>query len=181
MFVKYECTLQPGDLLRGIHKENIKKIFYNVNRCSSIHSNEIIACKTKSTCRISAETHQNDIKLSKPHEVDMKRARHEVLKFGMSGFDPEKKEEAKVKLAITLGAKPPKNKYKNYKQLQADKIRSREVEKQRLDFQQLGKNQLGKSNAKGKFFKKRNKEKGSLLEGYGKASLKQITKTAGKK
>lgn len=50
-----------------------------------------------------AESLQDNTRQSKPNELDMKRARHEVLKFGMSGFDPEKKEEAKVKLAISLG------------------------------------------------------------------------------
>lgn len=109
------------------------------------------------------------------NEFDMKKSRYEVLKFGMSGFDPEKKEEAKIQLAIKLGAKPPKNKYKNYKQLQTEKKQQQIDEKRRQEFQQLGKNQLGKSNAKGKFFKKK-KEKAGLLEKYGKASLKDVAK-----
>lgn len=53
--------------------------------------------------KVSTESLQDNTRQSKPNELDMKRARHEVLKFGMSGFDPEKKEEAKVKLAISLG------------------------------------------------------------------------------
>lgn len=79
-----------------------------------------------------------------------------------------------------LGAKPPKNKYKNYKQLQKDKKKELQVQKERIEFQQLGKNQLGKSTSKGKFFKKK-KEKSGLLEKYGKSSLKDIMKFKGKK
>lgn len=37
------------------------------------------------------------------NDLDMKKTRYEVIKFGMSGFDPEKKEEAKIQLAIKLG------------------------------------------------------------------------------
>ncbi|KAJ8932299.1 hypothetical protein NQ314_014792 [Rhamnusium bicolor] len=87
----------------------------------------------------------------------------------MSGFDPQTKEQAKVQLAIKLGAKPPKNKYKNYKLLQAEKKKAKEEDSSRLHFQQLGKNKIGKSNAKGKSFdRKRRKEKGGILDIYGK-------------
>lgn len=54
-------------------------------------------------------------------ELEMKRVRHDIIKFGMSGFDKEKAQEAKVALAVTLGAKPPKNKAKNYKDLKLEK------------------------------------------------------------
>lgn len=36
-------------------------------------------------------------------EINMNKAKHEIIKFGMSGFDPTKKEEAKIQLAIKLG------------------------------------------------------------------------------
>lgn len=39
----------------------------------------------------------------KSRELNMKQAKYEIIKFGMSGFDPKKKEEAKVQLAIKLG------------------------------------------------------------------------------
>lgn len=35
----------------------------------------------------------------------IKRAKHEVMKFGISGFETLKKDEAKVQLAIKLGMK----------------------------------------------------------------------------
>lgn len=36
-------------------------------------------------------------------DIDLKKIRHEVVKFGMSGFDPTKKEEARIALAVSLG------------------------------------------------------------------------------
>lgn len=35
--------------------------------------------------------------------IDIKRARREIIKFGMSGFDVQKKQKAKVALAVSLG------------------------------------------------------------------------------
>ncbi|XP_026462004.1 uncharacterized protein C1orf131 homolog [Ctenocephalides felis] len=101
-------------------------------------------------------------------EIDMKKARFEIMKFGISGFDTKKKEEAKVQLAIKLGAKPPKNKYKNYKELISEKKKNQAVLEKEKNLQQLGKNVFGLSNAKGKSFeRKRKKERGGLLEVYG--------------
>lgn len=36
-------------------------------------------------------------------DLDLKKIRHEVLKFGMSRFDPSNKQEAKIALAVSLG------------------------------------------------------------------------------
>ncbi|XP_076316277.1 40S small subunit processome assembly factor 1-like [Tachypleus tridentatus] len=58
----------------------------------------------------------NDLSKDRP-ELDLQKARYEVLKFGISGFEKQRKEEAEIALAIKLGAKPPKNQYVNYKQL----------------------------------------------------------------
>lgn len=35
--------------------------------------------------------------------VNMKRTKHEIVKLALSGYDSQKKEEAKVQLAISLG------------------------------------------------------------------------------
>lgn len=70
---------------------------------------------------------------------------------------------------IVSGAKPPKNKYKNYKLLQNERKKEKEKETSRQTFQQLGKNSVGKSIAKGKSFdRKRRKEKSDILSIYGK-------------
>lgn len=49
--------------------------------------------------------------------IDLEKARHDVYRFGITGFDKEKAESAKEDLAIKLGAKPPKRKNINYKEL----------------------------------------------------------------
>lgn len=61
--------------------------------------------------------------------VDMKKLRYEVIKFGTSGMDPLKKEESAIALAVALGAKPPKRKYENYKEI----LSKKKAEKQQQD------------------------------------------------
>ncbi|EEZ98488.1 hypothetical protein TcasGA2_TC000985 [Tribolium castaneum] len=129
--------------------------------------------KKQEKIEISNEKPQN----KKSEDFNIRRAKHEIVKFGMSGFDPEKKEEAKIQLAIKLGAKPKKNKYKNYKLLKEERAKLKQEEKTKAQFQQLGKNAIGKSTAKGKGFdRKRKKAKGGLLDVYGKVNLKNATK-----
>lgn len=41
--------------------------------------------------------------LSSGEEFNIKKAKHEVFKFGTVGLDSHKKEEAKIQLAIKLG------------------------------------------------------------------------------
>lgn len=41
--------------------------------------------------------------VSQNKEVDLKKIRHEIVRFGMSGFDSTKKQEAKIALAVSLG------------------------------------------------------------------------------
>ncbi|XP_056647449.1 uncharacterized protein C1orf131 homolog [Diorhabda sublineata] len=100
-------------------------------------------------------------------ELNMKQTKHEIIKLGMSGLEGQQKEEAKINLLIKLGAKPPKNKNKNYKLLQQERKKAKEEKAKQMDFSQLGKNKIGKSTAKGKSFdRKRRKE--NLLSVYGK-------------
>lgn len=52
-------------------------------------------------------------------EISMKEARFDVFKFGARGLDKKGQHEARVMLALTLGAKPEKNKclpYEKYKE-----------------------------------------------------------------
>ncbi|XP_053669762.1 uncharacterized protein C1orf131 [Anopheles nili] len=52
-----------------------------------------------------------------PTVFDMDKARRDVMNFGFSGFDKQSKHKASVQLAIKLGAKPPKNQYRNYREM----------------------------------------------------------------
>lgn len=76
----------------------------------------------KAACKSSVESEMPQM------EFDMQKARYEVLKFGMKGFDKEKQKKDKISMAIKLGAKPPKKEYKNYKELMAEKKVQKEEE-----------------------------------------------------
>ncbi|XP_046607289.1 uncharacterized protein C1orf131 [Neodiprion virginianus] len=104
-------------------------------------------------------TQQSDVKWQQ--EIQMKRARFDVIKFGMSGFDGAKGEEAKIALAVKLGAKPPKKKAKNYKELKLErqKLKERAQKKEHMS-------ELGKNVAKQRFVKKPRRRDG-LLNSYG--------------
>ncbi|XP_028029665.1 uncharacterized protein C1orf131, partial [Bombyx mandarina] len=105
-------------------------------------------------------------------DLELKKIRHEVVKFGMSGFDPTKKEEAKIALMVSLGAKPPKRQYINYKEL----MQKRKEEKlKNLEEKQL---MIAKSVLKtgGKKKKPANNDVGHFLSGYGKVQKKDLKK-----
>lgn len=74
---------------------------------------------------------------------DIKKARHEVLRLGISGFDEDARKKAKIELAVRLGAKPPKNPYKNYKDLIRDKKEMEEKKQKEDEFWQIGKTKKG--------------------------------------
>lgn len=68
---------------------------------------------------------------------------------------------------IVLGAKPPKNKYKNYKELLLEKKEEKKKLADDMDFQELGKNKVGKSVTKTNALKKKRKPEGGLIDVYG--------------
>nr|CAH7718022.1 unnamed protein product [Callosobruchus chinensis] len=112
-----------------------------------------------------AESAISDEKNTKVYSI--KRLKQEIKSFTLQ--NAENKREAKLQLAIKLGAKPPKNKYTNYKTLVKEKQKQKRKEMKAAAFQQLGKNSHGRCNAKGKSFdRKRKKEKGGILDIYGK-------------
>lgn len=47
---------------------------------------------------------------------DIKRARHEVIRFGATGLGVKEKKNAQIALAVKLGAKPPKGTHKSLKE-----------------------------------------------------------------
>ncbi|KAJ8734286.1 hypothetical protein PYW07_014837 [Mythimna separata] len=105
-------------------------------------------------------------------DLDLKKIRHEVVKFGMSGFDPTKKEEARIALAVSLGAKPPKKEYLNYKELMQK--RKQEKIKETEEKQQMRSKSVLQTAGKKK--KKANNDVGHFLSGYGKVNKKDLTK-----
>lgn len=107
--------------------------------------------------------------------LDMKRVRHEVFNFGISGYNFQDQQKAKIALAVKLGAKPPKNEYKNYKDLQAEIKESKAKEKEDAYIRSVGKNSAGQATVScnklvNRFVKKHKNTKntvGELTKHYG--------------
>lgn len=137
--------------------------------------------KSKRTKGFKGKTSQkNDDTKSKSNDdaVDMKRVRHEVFNFGISGYNFQDQQKAKIALAVKLGAKPPKNKYQNYKELQEDKKQTKEKEKEEAYIRTVGKNSAGMATIScnkliDRYAKKKNKTQrtknavGELTKHYG--------------
>ncbi|KAF8794207.1 uncharacterized protein C1orf131 homolog isoform X2 [Argiope bruennichi] len=94
-------------------------------------------------------------------EFNIKRARYEVMRFGLSGFDKEKQKRDKISMAIRLGAKPPKKEYVNYKQLIEQKKKEKEEKKAKQTDQYVLKQLKGRKKVKGK--KKMTKNPSSII------------------
>ncbi|XP_014663486.1 PREDICTED: uncharacterized protein C1orf131 homolog isoform X2 [Priapulus caudatus] len=67
--------------------------------------------------------------------LSLREARHDVFRFGITGFERRKKEEARVELLVKLGAKRPKNKCINYPEYMEMKRREKEAAKQEMELQ----------------------------------------------
>eukprot|EP00088_Acartia_fossae_P013534 TRINITY_DN1713_c0_g1_i1.p1 TRINITY_DN1713_c0_g1~~TRINITY_DN1713_c0_g1_i1.p1 ORF type:complete len:216 (+),score=56.49 TRINITY_DN1713_c0_g1_i1:40-687(+) len=61
--------------------------------------------------------------------VSVDQVRHEIFKFGLSGLSKSEQKDAKIALAIKLGAKPPKNQCIPLQELK-DKRRKEKAEKE---------------------------------------------------
>lgn len=108
---------------------------------------------------------QTPAELKEQQEKEMKRLRYEIIKFGMSGFEKPKARRAKVELAISLGAKPPKNRRTNYKTLK----KSIMIAKERKKKDTSGKHTSGLANSLLKPKSKKVQKKDSGILGiYGK-------------
>lgn len=101
--------------------------------------------------------------LKQQQEKEMKKLRYEIIKFGTSGFERPKAKRAKVELAISLGAIPPKNRRMNYNALK----RRRKIENERKKEEEGHKSGLTSSLLKPKAKKTRKKDS-SILRVYGK-------------
>jgi len=60
-------------------------------------------------------------------ELDMKKTRYEIMKFGMKSLSSQELVDAETSLAISLGAKPGKRPAVNYKELQAQRKKERDM------------------------------------------------------
>lgn len=155
-------------------KKDAVKEFVSVNYEKPKKKKEVIKNKENNDIQNSKfnitknkQNENNDEKRKK--ELEMKRIKYEVMKFGMTGFKGIEAEEAQVALAISLGAKPPKKKGINYKILKHE----RKQETQQKDVKSVS--GLEKSLIKHKI-KKVRKNSNNLLRMYGKINKKTLNK-----
>ncbi|KAJ8675195.1 hypothetical protein QAD02_010981 [Eretmocerus hayati] len=129
------------------------------------------------------ENNEQPIDDRRKQELEMKKFRYDIIKFGMSGLEKQKARQAKVALAISLGAKPPKNKKKNYKRLieqrKMEKVREKKKDKfvSGYDSSQIT---LTKHKNKAKTKSKDTKDKNDILGVYGKVTKDKKTKVNAK-
>lgn len=93
------------------------------------------------------------------HEINLRKARYDVLNFGISGFDKQKKDEARIEMLVKLGAKRPKNKYISYPQFLELKNAQKELERQRLETERSQGNYVKKQPGK-----KRKRDKDDIVK-----------------
>lgn len=126
-----------------------------------------------SKTREPSENHEEEIDPRKKQELEMKRARHDVIKFGMSGLGTMAAKKAKMERAIALGARPPKNRRSNYKKMKEHRktMKERAIKKERAS---------GADNilVKRKVRRKPRQKDGGILGAYGKV---QKTSSASRK
>lgn len=106
--------------------------------------------------------------------LDIKRVRHELFNFGISSHDFQNQQKANIMLAVRLGAKPPKNIYKNYKEFQAENKTAKAKAKEEAYIRTVGKNSVGQATVScnkfvNRFIKKSkwNNKCGELTHHYG--------------
>ncbi|KAI4483271.1 hypothetical protein M0804_008326 [Polistes exclamans] len=136
---------------------------------NDINEQDKINIKTDNDDKLSNKKANSQLDRKKQQELEMKRARYDVIKFGISGFKSSKAKKAKVELAIKLGAKPPKNPSLNYKVLK-DKRKKEAKHKNKEPISGLNKS-LIKHKSRNKF-----KKNSGILGMYGKVHKDALVK-----
>ncbi|KAL1138759.1 hypothetical protein AAG570_008821 [Ranatra chinensis] len=100
----------------------------------------------------------------------MKRARFEVYKFAQSCLGASEKHQSNVELAVKLGARPPKKKSVNYKELIKINKSTLEENKKQDIIVRMGKQftTKGKKETKKQSLKRKKRVGDGILNVYGK-------------
>ncbi|XP_045761319.1 uncharacterized protein C1orf131 [Maniola jurtina] len=141
---------------------NFQVVKFEAHKSKKKHAEEEIKVDTKTKQTVPQKK-----------DLDLKQIRHEIVKFGMSGFNTTKKEQAKIALAVSLGAKPPKREYVNYKELM--QRQKQEKEKKEAEKKLMLSRSILSTGAKKKK-KSANNDVGYLLSSYGKVQKKDLKK-----
>lgn len=98
-------------------KSNYVSVSYEIPKKKKLIDGLINKQKLQKNDLINSAIKRNSTELKKEQEKVMKKARYDVIKLGMTGFEKIKARKTKIELAISLGAVPPKNRKLNYKKL----------------------------------------------------------------
>ena len=120
---------------------------------------------------------QNEEKSNEDEEVTMKEARFDVFKFGARGLDKKGQHDARVALALSLGAKPSKNKCLPYEQFKEQKRKEKEVERKEIEQERIS----GLLKPSKRSHKSLKTQKRSKIQSAGKAPLSRGKKKGAKK
>lgn len=156
-----------GSRMKKNATSNYESVSYEVPKKKS-RSTDSTSNKEKS--KDNSERKQTPAEVKKQQEKEMKKARYDIIKFGMSGFEKPKARRAKVELAISLGAIPPKNRRMNYNVLKKRKEKEKQKKKEEEHISGLS-NSLVKSKVK-----KVRKKNTDILSVYGKVSQNVLSK-----
>jgi len=100
----------PPGVVNRIDTTDVPTVVFNdpANSTAATASDEQ---KPASTTKRGADTDEGP-------ELDLKKAKFDIIKFGFNSMKGLAKEDAETAFAISLGAKPPKKSFVNYKDLQ---------------------------------------------------------------
>lgn len=118
---------------------------------------------------------KRDLQDQNTNEFKIKEARREVIKLGTSGFFKYKREKTMTALAIELGAKPDKKKFKNYKDLQQLRKQQRQKREEKLNMLKESSNLSSLNHYKKKYAQKKEQKSTrriDILNSYGKVKRK---------
>ncbi|XP_014280941.1 uncharacterized protein C1orf131 homolog [Halyomorpha halys] len=107
--------------------------------------------------------------------IEMKKTRFEIYKFAQKALHGEERNKNKIQLAIKLGAKPPKNTYKNYKNLKEEikkELEEAEKKKELYNISVKHRVSMHKSKLNKGALKRKRKIGSGILNMYGKVTKK---------
>ena len=123
-FIPTRCARLAPNVVNNFVSVKYEAHKKKVKDASSAEIDGKLSSKDRISDRLTNET---DVDPRKQQEAEMKRARYDVIKFGMSGLQGVESHRAKIASAVALGARPPKNRRINYKRLKELKSKTRET------------------------------------------------------
>ncbi|CAF0766758.1 unnamed protein product [Didymodactylos carnosus] len=95
---------------------------------------KISSTSIQSTNRLDEQEDETQQDLdNKTGELDLEKARYDVYKFGITGLEKTKYKNARIALAVSLGAKPPKQKSINYREFLEKSKENKVKEKESIE------------------------------------------------